>query len=83
MQLPIDERILEILSSSNLVLSPAIISENIEKSRSEVNRRLSELVDKGFIERPRRGRYRIAADGRAYLSGDLDASELESNDTDQ
>lgn len=31
MQLPTDERILEILHSSGLVLSPAVIEKNIDK----------------------------------------------------
>jgi len=49
MQLPIDERILEVLSHSGLVPSPTIIVENINKSRGEVNRRLLKLVGEGLI----------------------------------
>jgi len=49
MQLPTDERILEVLQSSELVLSPAVIGKNIDKSREQVNRRLTELVDYGFV----------------------------------
>ncbi len=69
MQLPIDERILEVLSSSGLVLSPAIIAENIDKSREEVNRRLSTLVDHEYCVRVKRGKYEIADKGESYLSG--------------
>jgi DNA-binding IclR family transcriptional regulator len=76
MQLPIDERVLEVLSS-DLTLSPTIIAENIEKSREEVNRRLTTLTNRGFVNRVDRGRYRIAEDGRSYLAGELDASNLE------
>jgi predicted transcriptional regulator len=76
MQQPIDDRILEALSSSEMILSPAVIAINIDKSRDEVNRRLSELVDYRFVERVKRGYYRITEDGCAYLRGDLDASEL-------
>jgi predicted transcriptional regulator len=76
MQLPIDDRILEILDSSELILSPAVIALNIEKSRSEVNRRLSILVEYGLLTRVKRGYYEIAPDGEAYLRGDLDASTL-------
>lgn len=75
MQLPIDERILEALANG-LVLSPAVIALNIDKSRSEVNRRLSELVDIGLVERVKRGYYEITDGGEQYLSGDLDPDEF-------
>lgn len=76
MQLPIDDRILEVLGSSELVLSPSIIAFNIEKTREEVGRRLSELTNRRFVNRVERGKYEITDRGRAYLSGELDASEL-------
>ena len=77
MQLPIDDRILELLHSSGIVLSPSIIAFNIDKSREEVNRRLGTLLDYGFVERVKRGKYRIADLGTEYLAGELDASEVE------
>lgn len=77
MQLPIDERILEALDSSGMILSPAVIAINIDKARSEVNRRLSTLVEYGLVARVKRGYYEITADGQAYLAGELDASTLE------
>ncbi|WP_081606166.1 MULTISPECIES: winged-helix domain-containing protein [Haloferax] len=83
MQLPIDDRILEVLGSSELILSPTIIAENIDKSREEVNRRLSKLSQHGFIVRVRRGRYQISAKGRDYLSGDLDAGKTSENREDE
>ena len=76
MQLPTDERILEALGSSEMILSPAVIAKNIEKSREEVNRRLSVLVNYGFVERVERGYYVISDPGQQYLAGDLDASDL-------
>ncbi|MCU4743961.1 transcriptional regulator [Halobacteria archaeon AArc-m2/3/4] len=80
MQLPSDERILEVLHSSGLVLSPAVIGKNINKSREQVNRRLSVLVDYGLVTRVERGYYEIADPGMQYLEGELDASELEADD---
>lgn len=71
MQLPIDDRILECLSSSGLILSPSVIAINIDKSRDEVNRRLTTLTDEGHVERVKRGYYRIAESGERYLQGDL------------
>jgi predicted transcriptional regulator len=70
MQLPIDDRILECLESSGLILSPAVISLNIDKSRDEVNRRLSQMVDEGYVDRPKRGYYELTDEGRAYLRGE-------------
>ncbi|MFC7134315.1 MULTISPECIES: type IV toxin-antitoxin system AbiEi family antitoxin domain-containing protein [Salinibaculum] len=74
MQLPIDDRILELLSETGIILSPAVIAINIDKSRDEVNRRLSKLVDKGMVERVKRGYYRITPDGEAYLQGESESS---------
>ncbi|SFR36068.1 hypothetical protein SAMN04487947_0414 [Halogeometricum rufum] len=51
MQLPIDDRILEVLHSSELVLSPTIIAENIDKSRAEVSRRLPILVENDLVKK--------------------------------
>jgi len=77
MQMPIDERILEALDTSEMILSPAVIAKNIDKTRSEVNRRLSVLVEQGFVTRVERGYYEIADRGSKYLSGDFDASALD------
>nr|WP_245800681.1 transcriptional regulator [Natrinema saccharevitans] len=77
MQLPIDDRILETLESSGLILSPAVIALNIDKSRDEVNRRLSVLVDHELVQRVKRGYYEITDLGEQYLEGELDASELD------
>ncbi|GAA0524387.1 winged helix-turn-helix domain-containing protein [Halorubrum aquaticum] len=76
MQMPIDDRILEALATSGLVLSPSVIAFNIDKARSEVNRRLSVLVDHGLVERVKRGYYRVTETGEQYLAGDLDPDEL-------
>ncbi|WP_276256308.1 transcriptional regulator [Halomontanus rarus] len=80
MQLPTDERILEILHTSGLVLSPAVIDKNLDKSREQINRRLSVLTAYGLVTRVERGYYEIAEDGIRYLEGELDASELEADD---
>ncbi|GAB7019642.1 hypothetical protein JCM18750_25030 [Halostagnicola bangensis] len=76
MQLPTDERILEILESG-LILSPQVVAKNIDKSRVHVNRRLTALVDYGLVVRVERGYYEIAVDGVQYLEGNLDADSLE------
>ncbi|MFA9502401.1 winged helix-turn-helix domain-containing protein [Natrinema sp. H-ect1] len=76
MQLPTDERILEILESG-LLLSPQVIAKNIGKSRSHVSRRLSVLIDYGLATRVERGYYEITDAGKRYLAGELDADDLE------
>ena len=75
MQMPIDDRILEALATG-LVLSPSVIAFNIDKSRSEVNRRLSELVDHGCVDRVKRGYYEITETGEQYLDGKIDPDSL-------
>ncbi len=66
--MPIDDRILEALDQADMALTPAVIAFNINKSRSEVNRRLSTLVDKGYVQRVKRGYYRITDRGRSYIN---------------
>lgn len=79
MKYPGDDRILEILEESGLILSPAIISANLDLTRQHVSARLSELREHGLVESTEtgRGHYRITNRGRAYLSGDLDEEQLE------
>jgi len=76
MQMPIDDRILEALATSGLVLSPSVIAFNIDKSRSEVNRRLSALVEHDLVERVKRGYYEITNLGERYLAGDINLDDL-------
>ena len=76
MQMPTDDRILEALEGG-LRLTPAVIAENIEKSRTHVSRRLSDLTDYGLVEKPKRGYYEITELGRGYLAGNVDATNLE------
>jgi len=78
--LPIDDRILEALSDSKMILSPAVMAINIDKSRDEVNRRLSALADHGVIDRVKRGYYEINEKGEAYLEGQLQSDDLKDLD---
>lgn len=78
MKYPGDDRILELLDESGLILSPSIIAANIELTRHHVSARLSELKDHELVESvdTGKGHYRITERGRAYLAGDLDVDEL-------
>lgn len=66
---PMDDEILELFHSTELVLTPSIIAYNTGYSREEVNRRLRELTDHGLMDRVERGKYRITELGESYLIG--------------
>jgi len=68
---PMDDDILELFHSADLVLTPAIIAYNLDYSREEVNRRLSELQGHDIVERVERGKYRITRRGEQYILGGL------------
>lgn len=67
--LPIDDAILALFHSTDLVLTPSIIAYNIDYSREEVNRRLVELEERGLVQKPERGKYRITTLGQQYIEG--------------
>lgn len=66
---PIDDAILELLYSSKLILTPAVIAYNIDYSRDEVNRRLTKLETKELVERIERGKYGLSEKGERYIEG--------------
>ena len=72
-----DDRILETLGDSDLVLSPRVLSANTDYSRHYLSTRLGKLRDAGLVDRVDEGLYRITDRGVAYLEGELDAEELE------
>lgn len=75
-----DDRLLETLEDSGLVLSPRILSENTDYSRHYVSERLAVLLDGDLVEKESDGIYRITEKGSAYLAGELDADDLRIED---
>lgn len=75
-----DDRILETLEDSGLILSPRILSVNIDYSRHYVSRRLKKLQESGLVERIDDGLYKITEKGSDYLTGDLNADDLRFDD---
>ncbi|WP_226010819.1 winged-helix domain-containing protein [Halomicrobium salinisoli] len=73
---PMDDDVLRLFHSKGLVLTPAIAAYNIDYSREEVNRRLAELEDRGFVERVERGKYRITDLGEQYVEGSVASGPL-------
>ncbi|MFC6763602.1 ArsR family transcriptional regulator [Natrinema soli] len=78
---PMDDKILEIMHGSNLTLTPSIIAFNTGCSQKEVNRRLIELADHGFVEKIERGKYRLTQRGEQYLCGQFDAVSITNDET--
>lgn len=68
------------LQTAGITLSPAIIAYNIDMGQEAVNRRSSELVEGGLVEKIERGRYEITPTGEQYLDGGLVVGELEYSD---
>ena len=82
-----DDQILELLADSGVALNKKAMEVNFELdgediSYSTLKRRLPKLENAGLVElvRERGGYYRITDLGEQYLAGELDASELESDD---
>ncbi|WP_255681701.1 winged helix-turn-helix domain-containing protein [Natrinema sp. SYSU A 869] len=75
-----DDRILETLADSDLILSPRVLSANIDYSRHYLSTRLGMLRDARLVDRVDEGLYQITDRGRAYLKGELDANDLKQNE---
>lgn len=77
-----DDAILELLAETGIALPPAVISFNIEVSHPTVRRRLPKLLDHELVRKADedKGYYEITEKGRKYLSGNLDANELEDDE---
>ncbi len=77
----VDQSILEFMircDEGRALLTPKVIAENIHYTRSYVGNRLRDpLMKYGLVNAQGSGFYRLTDDGRAYLAGDLDASQLE------
>ena len=58
----LDKEIVEILNSE-LIMTPAVIAENIDRSRGAVSRRLGTLEAGGLVEKHGRGKYKITLEG--------------------
>ena len=69
-----DRQILHVLMFGH-ILTPAIIAENIDRSRGAVARRLKTLEAGGFVEKIDRGKYSITAEGGFAVTGDPDVFE--------
>ncbi|ELY45595.1 MarR family transcriptional regulator [Natronorubrum sulfidifaciens] len=74
---PVDYEIMLFFDDHPILVSPKVLSVNIEYDRQYVSRRCSALVDAGLLDSVDTGLYQLTDTGRAYLEGELDVSELE------
>jgi predicted ArsR family transcriptional regulator len=82
---PVDRNILERLrneGNDELVLTPALISDNSDWGRNAVRKHLMTLREQGLVEYydEERAVYRLSERGRAWLEGDLPTEDLEDED---
>lgn len=71
-----DDWVFELLDESDLVLSPAVTAVNLDYSRNWFFLRMSKLEDADLIEKVNGSYYQITKQDRAYLEGELEATEL-------
>lgn len=77
-----DDHILEFLLNEGnkpIVATPAMVEMNIDYQIAHIRSRLRELHGADLVEYydKDRGAYQITQRGRSYLSGELDAEDLE------
>lgn len=71
-----DKEILDAMSMG-LTLTPAIIAENIDRSRKGVSNRLSSLQAGGLVEKVDRGKYEITDEGyRIHIGAPEGAADM-------
>lgn len=74
-----DVEILNVLSPM-LVLTPAVIADNIGRSREAVSRRLNSLEAGGLVEKVERGKYQITGKAVFLLWEPVEITEDERNE---
>jgi predicted transcriptional regulator len=73
----VDEEILETMRDEGN-MTPQVLEERYGITAANYARdRMTKMARYGLVEKLGRGLYRLTDDGRAFLSEDLDASELE------
>lgn len=77
---PVDDEIMEYIEKEGAA-SPSTLADALNKNNDYLSTRCRALELYGLLRRPSRGIYFITEEGERYLRGDLDASELESDET--
>lgn len=79
---PVDRDILERLrneGNEEIVLTPALVSDNTDWGRNAVRKHMMTLRERGLVEYYDEDRavYQLSERGRAWLQGELSTEELE------
>lgn len=74
---PIDYFILEFYDDYDIQASPKVVAANIDYDRQYAGKRLKVLTEEDLLQQEENGLYSLTDRGRAFLSGELDADELE------
>lgn len=61
-----DDDILALLDRADAVMTPALVSYNLDYSRESVNRHLRRLESHGLVDRVDRGKYRLSSSGQGH-----------------
>lgn len=75
--------VLEFLDEHNIAVPIGVLDNELDPGYRTIKRALEGLEEHEFVERDEdyTSHFRITEKGRQYLMGDLDASELEIDDT--
>ena len=79
----LDREILALLGNTGVIMTPAVIAKNIDRSRTSVSRRLSTLEAGNMIEKVDRGNYRISDEGHARMIEKVPAEGPPESDDEQ
>ena len=79
----LDREILALLGNSRLIMTPAVIAKNIERSRSSISRRLNTLEAGGMVEKVERGHYKITDEGHARMYQEVPVEAPPDRDDDE
>jgi Mn-dependent DtxR family transcriptional regulator len=77
---PVDYEIMLFFDEHAILVSPRVLAANIEYDRQYVSKRCRTLSEAGLLEVVDTGLYRLTETGHTYLEGDLDVSELETDE---
>lgn len=85
-----DDPILEFFEEKDIEAPPLVVYRNLvvrysvlDITYNHLKRRMRMLVDQGLLQKidDTRGHYELSKKGQKYLSGELDASELDGEDS--
>lgn len=78
----VDYPVVGFFETYDILVSPKVVSGNIDYDRSYVGKRLRALRDAGLLVQHENGLYELSDLGREFLAGDLSREEVEALDPD-